>query len=91
MTKLRVFFFNCKSFFEIYYLLFGICFSFAKDLKVIRSSNKTLTAANKLSNTYRLCKEEYSNLLQNVITSRYKKTDKHITTNIRKEGFKNAR
>ena len=37
------------------------------------------------------CKEEYPILLQNVITSRYKKTDKHIATNIRKEGFKHAR
>ena len=44
-----------------------------KDLKDIRSSKKTLTAADKTSNMYRLSKEEYSNLLQNSITSKYKK------------------
>ena len=32
----------------------------AKDLKGIRSSNKTLTAVDKTSNMYRLSKEEYS-------------------------------
>ena len=31
---------------------------------------------------YRLCKEEYSNLLQNAITSKYKKTDQHVSANI---------
>ena len=40
----------------------------AKDLKGIRSSKKTLTAADKMSNMYRLSKDEYSNLLQNAIT-----------------------
>ena len=36
-------------------------------------------------------KEEYSNLLQNAITSKYKKTDTHTATNINKEGVKHAR
>ena len=36
-------------------------------------------------------KEEYSNLLQYAITSKYKKTDKHTATNINKEGVKLAR
>ena len=62
-----------------------------KDLKGIRSSNKTLTAADKTSNMYRLSKEEYPNLLKNAITSKYKKTDKDIATNINKEGIKHAR
>ena len=63
----------------------------AKDLKDIRSSKKTLTAADKTLNIYRLSKEEYSNLLQNAITSKYKKTDKHTATNINKEGIKHAK
>ena len=40
---------------------------------------------------YRLSKDEYSNLLQNAITSKYKKTDKCTATNINKEGIKHAR
>ena len=40
---------------------------------------------------YRLSKEEYSNLLQNAITSNYKKTDKHAATHISKEGVKHAK
>ena len=62
-----------------------------KDLKDIRSSKKTFTAADKTSNMYNLSKEEYSNLLQNAITSKYKKTDKHTATNINKEGIKHAK
>ena len=42
-------------------------------------------------NIYRLSEEEYWNLLQNAITTRYKKTDKRTTTNINKEGIKHAR
>ena len=57
----------------------------AKDLKGIQSSNKTLTAADKTSNMYRLSKEEYSNLLKNAITSKYKKTEKDIAKNINEE------
>ena len=36
---------------------------------------------------YRLSKEEYPNLLQNAITSKYEKTDKRTATNINKEGI----
>ena len=35
----------------------------AKDMKDIRSSKKLLTGVDKMSNMYRLSKEEYSNLL----------------------------
>ena len=63
----------------------------AKDLKGIRSSKKKLTAADKTSNMYRLSKDQYSNVLQNAITSKYKKTDKGTATNINKEGIKHAR
>ena len=38
-----------------------------------------------------LSKEEYSNLLQNAITSKYKKTDKHAATSINKEEIKHGR
>ena len=40
---------------------------------------------------YRLSKEEYSNLLQNAIGSKYKKTDKYTVTHINKEEIKNAK
>ena len=40
---------------------------------------------------YPLSKEEYSNILQNTITSKYKKIDKQTVTNINKEGIKKAR
>ena len=63
----------------------------AKDLKGIRSSNKTLTAADKTWNMYRLSKEEYSKLLQNAVTSKYKKTDTCAATNINKEVIKHTR
>ena len=63
----------------------------AKDLKGIQSSNKTLTSGDKTSKMYHLSKEEYSNLLQNAIVSKYKKIDKIIATNISKEGIKGAR
>ena len=63
----------------------------AKNLKDIRSSNETLTAADKTSNMYRLSKEEYSNLLKNAVTSKYKKTNNHTAININKERVKHAR
>ena len=44
-----------------------------------------------MSNMYRLSKEEYSNLLQNAITSEHKKTDTCTAANINKEGIKHAR
>ena len=40
---------------------------------------------------YSLSKEEYSNLLRNAITSKYKKTNKRTATNINEEGIKHAR
>ena len=45
----------------------------AKDMKGIRSSNKTLTAAEKTLNMHGFSKQNYSNILQNAITSKYKK------------------
>ena len=63
----------------------------AKDVKRIWSSNKTLTAADKTWNMYRLSKEEYSKLLQNAVTSKYKKTDTCAAANINKEVAKHTR
>ena len=40
---------------------------------------------------YRLSKEEYSKLLQNAVTSKYKKTDTCAATNINKEVIKHTR
>ena len=40
---------------------------------------------------YRFSKKEYSNLLQNAIASKYKKTDKRTAAYINKEGIKHAR
>ena len=57
----------------------------AKDLKNIWQSSKTLTAADKTSNIYRLSKKEYSYLLQNAITSKHKEADRHIATNMNKK------
>ena len=41
------------------------------DIKLIKQSNKTLTAADKTSNMYRLTKEEYNKMRRNAITSTY--------------------
>ena len=48
-----------------------------KDLKTIKSSNKTLTPADKTSNMYKLTKDEYNDLLDNAVTT-YKKAKKGI-------------
>ena len=60
-------------------------------MKDIPSSKKPLTSADETSNMYRIDNEEYPNLLQNAITSKYKKTDKHRARNINKEGNKHVR
>ena len=60
-------------------------------MKDIPSSKKPLTSADETSNMYRIDNEEFPNLLQNAITSKYKKTDKHRARNINKEGTKHAR
>ena len=48
----------------------------------MRSSKKTLTFADKTSNMYRLKKEEYRRLLQNVVTTTYKKSSKETERRI---------
>ena len=48
----------------------------------MRSSKKTLNFADKISNMYRLKKEEYRRLLQNVVTTTYKKSSKETERRI---------
>ena len=43
------------------------------DIKTVKQSKKTLTFADKISNMYRLSKEEHEQLLTNAVTSTYKK------------------
>ena len=47
-----------------------------EDLRKVRSAKKTLTFADKTSDMYRLEKEEYHRLLQNAVTTTYKKSNK---------------
>ena len=42
-----------------------------KDLKTIKSSNKTITPVGKTTNMYKLTKDEYNKLLGNTVTSTY--------------------
>ena len=60
-------------------------------MKTIKSSNKTLTPADKTSNTHKLTKDEYNPLLDNTVTATYKKATKGIEDNINKEGIKYAK
>ena len=52
------------------------------DIKKVRSSNKTLTPADKISNIYQLEKVEYKHLLTNAITSTYGKARKNAAIKI---------
>ena len=61
------------------------------DIKKVRSSNKTLTPADKTSNMYRREKEEYKHLLTNGITSTYRKARKDAAIKINRGGIKHAK
>ena len=61
-----------------------------EDLRKMRSPKKTLTFADKTSNMYRLEKEEYRRLLQNAVTTTYKKSNKETERRINCEGIKYA-
>ena len=54
---------------------------FQQDIKRIRTSDKTMTFADKTKNMYRLSKDQYNTLLNNSITS----TDKKSNINIKKK------
>ena len=63
-----------------------------KDLKAIKSSNKTLTPADQISNMYKLTRNEYNHLLEHAVpTATYKKEMKGIKDIINKEGIKYAK
>ena len=56
-----------------------------KDIKSLRNSNKTVTFADKTTNFCLLRKEEHKKLLQNAVTSQYKKVAWKIKDKINKE------
>ena len=60
----------------------------SKDLKTIKSSNKTLMPPDKTSNMYKLTKDEYNDLLDNAVTATYKRATERIEDIINKEGMK---
>ena len=49
-----------------------------QDIKMIRKSEKTMTFTDKTNNMYRLSKDQYNMLLNNFITSTYKKSNNNI-------------
>ena len=49
-----------------------------EDIRNITNSDKTLTAADKTSNMYKLSKDQYNHLKQIAITSTYKKTSRKV-------------
>ena len=62
-----------------------------RDIGMIRNSKKTLTAADKTSNIYRLTKTEHEKLVHDAVTATYKKAPDGIKTKIDKEGVKIAK
>ena len=61
------------------------------DVREIKSSEKTLTPADKTSNMYRLSKVEYKRLRTNAVTSKYKKASEKIKEKVDKCGLKYAK
>ena len=57
----------------------------------MESAEKTLTAADKTSNMYRLDKTEYDKLLHNAVTTTYKKANQNLSKKINKEGKRFAK
>ena len=49
-----------------------------QDIKMIRTSEKTMTFTDKTNSMYRLSKDQYNMLLNNFITSTYKKSNNNI-------------
>ena len=59
-----------------------------EDLRKVQSLKKTLTFADETSNMYWLEKEEYHRLLQNAVTTIYKKSNKETERRINCKGIK---
>ena len=53
-----------------------------EDIKLIKESNKTMTSADRISNMYRLTKEQSDKLIMKSITSTYKKANNNIKKQI---------
>ena len=62
-----------------------------EDIRNITNSGKTLTAADKTSNMYKLSKDQYNHLKQNAITSTYKKTSSKVKEEIDRNGLEFAK
>ena len=63
----------------------------SNDIKMISSSLKTVTPADKTSNMYRLETKDYEKLLNDSITTTYKKANRKLESNINKAGKKFAK
>ena len=61
------------------------------DLRKVRSSKKTFTFADKTANIYQLEKGKYYHLLQNAVTTTYKKSNKEKARRINCKGIKYAK
>ena len=57
-----------------------------KDIQLIKSSDKTVTFADKTMNLYRFTKAEYNHLINNAIISKYKKASNNIRKQINIDG-----
>ena len=49
-----------------------------QDIKMVRTSDKTMTFTDKTKNMYNLSTDQYNTLLNNSITSTYKKSNSNI-------------
>ena len=57
-----------------------------EDIASINSSNKVYVSADKTTNMYKLSNEQYKTILNNSITSTYKKTEEQTKHDINKAG-----
>ena len=57
-----------------------------KDVQLNKSSDKTVTFGNKTTKLYRLTKAEYSRMINDAITSKYKKASNNIKKQINIDG-----
>ena len=62
-----------------------------EDIKKVQTQKKTLTPTDKISNTYRLIKNDYQNPWRNANTTTYKRPNKILETKINKKGKKFAK
>ena len=58
----------------------------SEDIRTIKNTKTTLTFADKTSNVYKVTKEQYEKLLNNAITTSYKKVSKKTQDQINNQG-----